>query len=84
MISGTTGAPLGAYQRGEKEPIREINKHSCETSSEMSMISDGNMWIRDNASPNHKKSILDITVNSRESPDSRTPLLHHLNQESNL
>jgi len=86
---GTTGAPLGAYQRGEKEPIREINKHSgdtrtCELSSELSMISDENMWIRDAATPNHKKSVLNITVNPSESPDSWTPLLHHLNQESNL
>lgn len=78
------------FQRGEKEPIREINKHpsdisrTCEPGSELSMISDENMWIRDTTTPNHKKSVLNITVNPSESPDSWTPLLHHLNQESNL
>ena len=89
MILGTPGVPLGAYQRAEKDPIREITKHSGNTrsrepSNELSMISDENMWIRDAASPNHKKSVLNITVNPSESPDSWTPLLHHLNQESNL
>ena len=80
---------MEAYQPGEKDSLWEIPKHSGETkksepSRELSMISDENMWIRDSASPRHKESVLNITVNPSEIPNSWTPLLHHLNQESNL
>ena len=76
-------------QSGEKDCISEIIKHSCdmmngEPSNKLSMISEENMWIRNAVSLNHKKSVLNITINPSESPNSWTPLLHNLNQESNL
>ena len=79
----------GNKSRGEKDSNRDITKFSGDTRvreppSKLSMISDENMWIRDAASPSLKKSVLNITVNPSESPDSWTPLLHNLNQESNL
>ena len=79
----------GNKSRGETDSNRDITKYSGDTRvrgppSKLSMISDENMWIRDAASPSLKKSVLNITVNPSESPDSWTPLLHNLNQESNL
>lgn len=86
---GASGPLMEAYQCGEKDPISEITKHSgdtksCEPISKLSMISDENMWIRDPSSVSHRKSVLNITVNPSESSESWSPLLHHLNQESNL
>ena len=79
-----------SMRRGEQElSMKEVDKQlgdtrTKEVNSELSTISDKNMWIRDNLNPNYKKSLLNITVNPSESPDSWTPLLHQLNQESNL
>ena len=76
-------------QSGEKDLINIMIKRSCdmingEPTNKLSMISDENYWIRNAVSQSHKKSVLNITINPSESPTSWTPLLHNLNQESNL
>ena len=76
-------------QSGEKDSITKMIKHSCdmingEPTNKLSMISDENMWIRNAVSQNHKKGVLNITINPSESPTSWTPLLHNLNHESHL
>ena len=67
------------------KPIHNVTTEEKEISdtkeTELAMISDSNMWIRDKSD----SRVLNITMNPSESPGSSwTPLLHNLSTESIL